>query len=156
MTERQLRLIAAGPVVAATLCVAIYVGLEMLGHPIFASRPVNLAEAVANDDPATVLRLRHEGASLVDVYHVRGDVLITPAAEATPLEVAALRDRAQIIRLLERSGVVVDDQLRSHLLCIAERAASRDVLALLRSPGVVPVCGPEADRVVRAPSEGAP
>lgn len=152
MTERQLRFIAAGPVVAATLCVAIYAGLERLGHPIFASRPVNLAEAVANDDPATVLRLSHEGASLLDVYAVRGDVLITPAAHATPLEVAALRDRAPLIRLLERSGVVVDDRLRAHLLCIARRAHANDVLTLLAKPGVEAMCGPDADEVIAAPT----
>ncbi len=69
----------------------------------------------------------------------------------TPLEVAALRDRAPLMDLIFRHGVPLDGETRAHLLCIAGRAGARDVLALLDRPGAVPVCSARVDTIIPAP-----
>lgn len=152
MTVTQLRLIAAAPIVGATLLVAVYSGLELLGARVLADRPLNLAEAVMDDDPPAVMRQLYAGASAVDRYDIGADVLIVPHGRMTPLEAATVKDRAPLLKLLLRQGVPLDAATRVHLLCLAGRANARDVAAVLAAPGVEPVCGEEADRVLPSPA----
>ncbi len=148
MTNQQMRVLVAAPIVAATLLVAVYSALETLGYHVLTDRPLNLAEAVAEDDPPSVMRQVHSGASLVARYDIGNDLLVLPHGRMTPLEAAVVRDRAEILKLLLRQGVPLDDATRAHLLCLAGRAKARDVATLLARPGVEPVCGPEADGVL--------
>ncbi|MGE0391943.1 MAG: hypothetical protein AB7I25_01605 [Vicinamibacterales bacterium] len=154
MTPLHLRLIAAAPIVAATLAVAVYTGLEALGFHVLTDRPLNLAEAIVDDDPPAAMRQLYSGVSPLDRYDIGHDVLRVPHGRMTPLEAATVGDRAPILELLLRQGVPVDRATRAHLLCLAGRANARDVATLLARPGVEPACGPEADRVLPLPAAG--
>jgi hypothetical protein len=154
VTVRDLRLLAAAPIAGATLLVAIYSGLERLGYRVLTDRPLNLAEAVFDDDPPEVMRQLYAGVSAVDRYEIGADLLIVPHGRMTPLEAAAVKDRAPLLALLLRQGVPLDDETRAHLLCLAGRANARDVAALLARPGTGAVCGSEADLVLPVPGAG--
>lgn len=154
MTARRLPFVVAAPVVAATLLVAVYAGLESLGYHVLTDRPLNLAEAIVDDDPSSVMRQLYAGASAVDRYDVGADLLLVPHGRMTPLEAAVVKDRAPLLQLLLRQGVPLDGTTRAHLLCLADRANARDVAAILARPGVGPVCGGEADQVLPLPAAG--
>lgn len=151
MTGARVRWLAAAPIVGATLLVAVYTGLQGLGYHLLTDRPLNLAEAIAEDDPPEVRRQIHGGASLVARYDIGNDLLVFPHGRMTPLEAAAVRDRPELLKLLLRNGVPLDDPTRAHLLCLARRANARDALAVLLRPGIEPACGPEADQVLPEP-----
>lgn len=152
MTVQHLRLMAVAPITAATLLVALYSGLETLGYHVLTDRPLNLAEAVLDDDPPAVMRQLYAGVSAVDHYDIGADLLIAAHGRMTPLEAATVKDRAPLLDLLLRQGVPLDHATRAHLLCLAARANARDVATRLAQPGVEPVCGPEADRVLPVPA----
>jgi len=149
-----MRMLVSAPVVAATLLIGIYSALEMAGCYVLTDRPLNLAEAVIDDDPPAVMRQLYAGVSAVDRYEVGSDVLRRPHGPMTPLEAAAVGDRASLLGLLLRQGVPLDGATRAHLLCLAGRARAGDVLKMLEQPGVEPACGPEADRVLPDPALG--
>ena len=152
--QRRTLALAAGPIVLATLLAVVYALTEQAGMPLLTDRAMNPAELVMEDDPPGLVRRLRAGDSPVAVYDMGRDVLAPPARRMTPMEAAAYRDRSSMLGLLEREGVPVDDATRAHLLCIAERMGSKDVLAMLARPGVTAVCGPRADHVapVSAPT----
>ncbi len=153
MTERMVRWLAAGPVVAATVLVAVYTGFELLGFRPLTDRPLNVAEAVVEDDPPQVVRLLRAGGDSLARYPIGNDLMRpVPRRSITPMEAAALRDRAGILGLLMARGLPIEDADRAHLLCIAGRAHAKDVLTLLAQPGIEAVCGPDADEVIAAPT----
>ena len=153
--ERMTLMLAAGPIVLASLLAVVYAITEQAGMPLLTDRAMNPAELVMEDDPPGLIRRLRAGDSPVATYDMGGDVLVPPARRMTPMEAAAYRDRGSMLDLLEREGVPVDDAMRAHLLCIAERMGSKDVLALLSRPGVTAVCGPRADEVAPvAPGAG--
>jgi hypothetical protein len=150
MTTRQLRRLACAPIVTATLLVAVYTVAEVLGGRPLTDRPLNLAEAVADDDPPAVMRQLSAGMSPLERYDVGGDILQRPHGRMTPLEAAAVRDRSGIMELLLRHGVPLDAETRGRLLCLAGRVHARDVIALLERPGAGPRCDEQADAVLPA------
>lgn len=154
MTVRHLRLIAVAPLVGATLLVAVFTGLEVMGWHVLTDRPLNLAEAVFDDDPPALMRQLYAGVSAVDRYDIGSDLLLAPHGRMTPLEAATVRDHAPLFQLLLRQGVPLDGATRAHLLCLAGRANAREMTAVLAQPGVEPVCGAEADRVLPLPAAG--
>ena len=151
-TQRLTLMLAAGPIVLASLLAAIYAVTEQAGMPLLTDRAMNPAELVMEDDPPGLIRRLRAGDSPVATYDMGGDVLVPPARRMTPMEAAAYRDRGSMLDLLEREGVPVDDATRAHLLCIAERMGSKDVLVMLARPGVTAVCGPRADDVAPLPA----
>ena len=148
MTPSRMRVVAAGPIAAATLLVAVYSGLETMGCHVLTDRPLNLAEAVIDDDPPAVMRQLFAGVSPVERYDIGDDVFRPPHGRMTPLEAAVVRDHASLMGLLLRQGVPLDRATRGHLLCLAGRTGAKDVLKVLEQPGVAAVCGPDADRVL--------
>jgi len=155
MRPLQMRLVVAAPIAAATLLVAMYTGLEMLGFHVLTDRPLNLAEAVIDDDPPAVMRQLFAGVSPVERYDIGEDVFRPPHGRMTPLEAAVVRDHASLLGLLLRQGVPLDRATRAHLLCLAGRTGAKDVLKVLEQPGVAAVCGPDADRVLPGFAAGA-
>jgi hypothetical protein len=138
------------------MLVAIYSVTEMLGGRPLTDRPLNIAEAIIDDDPPAVMRQLYTGVSPIARYDVGADVFLRPHGPMTPLEAATVRDRAGLLELILRQGVPIDAPTRAHLLCLAARAGSKDVLTILEQPGSGPVCGPEADRVLPALPAGGP
>ncbi|MEQ1895980.1 MAG: hypothetical protein ABL971_01175 [Vicinamibacterales bacterium] len=153
LTHQRLTLtLAAGPIVLALLLVVFYVVTEQAGMRLLTDRALNPAELVIEDDPPGLIRRLRAGDSPVATYDVGSDVLARSARRMTPMEAAAYRDRGSMLDLLVREGVPDDDAMRAHLLCIAERMGSRDVIAMLSRPGVTAVCGPRADAVAPLPA----
>ena len=148
MTNQQATLmLAAGPIVLASLLTVVYALAEQAGLPLLTDRVLNPAELVVEDDPPALIRRLRAGDSPVAAYDMGSDVLAPPTRTMTPMEAAAYRDRGSMLNLLVREGVPVDDATRAHLLCIAERTGSKDVIAMLARPGVSAVCGARADHV---------
>ena len=148
MTNQQATLmLAAGPIVLATLIAVVYALTEQAGMPLLTDRAMNPAELVFEDDPPGLIRRLRAGDSPVAMYDMGRDVLAPPPRRMTPMEAAAYRDRGSMLGLLEREGVPLDEATRAHLLCIAERTGSKDVIAMLARPGVSAVCGARADQV---------
>lgn len=153
MTRQQRTLtLAAGPIVLASLLAVVYAVTEQAGLPLLTDRALNPAELVMEDDPPGLIRRLRAGDSPVAAYDMGRDVLAPPRRTMTPMEAAAFRDRGSILNLLVREGVPVDEAMRAHLLCIAERMGSKDVLAMLSRPGVTAVCGARADAVAPLPA----
>jgi hypothetical protein len=155
MTKLNALTIAVGPVLLATFLVAGYTAAELVGMRPLTDRPLNLAEAVADDDPPTVMRRLYAGDSPVAMYHVGADVLGPPARWITPMEAAALANHGPLVTLLIRRGVPVNGHTRAHLLCLAERARAQEVIAALARSDLVPACGPRADELIPAVTSGA-
>ncbi len=151
--NRKTLFLAAGPIVLATLLAVVYAATERAGMPLLTDRAMNPAELVMEDDPPGLVRRLRAGDSPVAAYDMGSDVLAPPVRRMTPMEAAAYRDRGSMLGLLEREGVPVDDATRAHLLCIAERMGSKDVIAMLARPGVTAVCGARAD-IIAPPSAG--
>jgi hypothetical protein len=118
-------LLVAVPVVGAILATALFVLAEVVGLRPLQHAPLTVSEAAAVGDGPALVRLLYTGHSPHARYAVGVDLLrpLVPGA-LMPIEAAVLGNQPAMVAVLERWGVPIDDSLRAHLVCLADRAAA--------------------------------
>ena len=69
-------------------------------HPLWRSEPVNLSEAAALRDQATVVQLIRRGEDPYQRREVRADLLFNDRAELTAFEAAIAAGRAEVMEVI--------------------------------------------------------
>jgi hypothetical protein len=96
-------------IVAAAAAPAAYLGLLTAGmllralvgtHPLWRVEPVNLSEAAALRDQATVVQLIRRGDDPYQRREVRADLLFNDRAELTAFEAAIASGRAEVMEAI--------------------------------------------------------
>jgi hypothetical protein len=102
------------------------------GHPLWHDAELNMSEAAAARDVATVAALIERGEDPDAVRHVRQPLLEGAVQrEVTPLEAAVIAGRLEVVHLLLTHGAAVPDAARLRLSCEAARSGYRDVAEYL-------------------------
>lgn len=148
--DRWLRIAVAAPVLAGIALTTVVVLAEAAGFRPFAMRELSVSEAAAEDEAAMMMRLIYSGASPTARYEVGTDIISGPGPRLlTPLEAAVMRNRTEILGLLERR-VLIEPAERERLLCLAQKEHAAEAAKRLARDGVVPRCQTEAPaRAVR-------
>ena len=137
------------PLVLATAVMTATVLGEVTGRTPFSDGgPRNSAEAAAVGDAAVLLRLLRSGESPLRVHRLRPEIISSDVQFATTLEAAVWSRRIEMIRLLDREGVIVGRETRGGLACLAADLDLPDVMAYLAPDGVQCVPGEASARVV--------
>jgi hypothetical protein len=134
------RLIEAGPVAAAVVPVLALVGWTIVllmgaavgDHPLWRVDPVNLSEAAALRDQATVVTRIRDGEDPETRQAIRGDLLFNDRVELTPLEAGIAAHRSEIVDIILFSSHTQPDAAAwTRLRCLAELEGDKDVNAVL-------------------------
>jgi hypothetical protein len=88
-------------------------------HPLWRAEPLNLSEAAAVRDPATVARLMKHGEDPYLRRDVRADLLFNDRRELTPLESAIASRRADVVEVILTSAPPPEPSEWSRLRCLA-------------------------------------
>jgi hypothetical protein len=115
-------------------------------HPMWHVPELNLAEAAAGRDVATVVLLIGYGENPNQTYSIRPGVLNANAATMTPIEAALEARRSEIISLLLRHGAVLDEAQRRAYACRARSRRDNDVVRLFESMDGPVTCDEESGR----------
>ena len=155
MRSVLLWLVLSGPVVCGTAGLAYISIVERGGREAFAdTRAMNSAEAAALGDAASTLWFIRHGDDPTRVHDVSPSIISASVRRATTLEAAMWSRRIELIRALDREGVIVGDQTRRDLACLALDLGLPDVAAYLAPGGLA--CKPgEAQGRVLARTNGA-
>jgi len=105
-------------------------------------RPRNAAEAAAAGNAAEVLRRLHRGEDPLREYVVRPQFISSAVQHASMLEAAMWSRRIQMFVMLDRAGVLANDETRHELVCLAEDLSLPDVAEYL-SREDAPACEPQ-------------
>lgn len=131
----------AAPILVAIFVTGLFVAAELAGLRPFQHAPLTVSEAAAEGDVPALLRLLYGGKNPRARYSVGTDIIRGPKPRnLTPLEAAAIGDQPAAIEIIERWGVPIDNAERAHLLCLAERAAARASVEVLKRDGLEPAC----------------
>lgn len=118
-------------VLALSLIVAV-AGLAGY-HPLWPAPEVNMAEAAATRDAATVLSLIERGRSPRERLPVRPGMLRSDGVSLTTLEAAVAARRLEIVHLILRHTDQPDARGRLVLSCFADRLQAREIVNYLRT-----------------------
>jgi hypothetical protein len=110
-------------VAALTACLLALVG----ENPLWGSTPLNMAEAAALRDRATVLQLIRAGQDPDARYPVRAGMLSARASSLTPLEAAVAADRPEVVEIWLWARGGVDEGVWTRAKCLARAAESDDI-----------------------------
>ena len=138
-------LLVVVPVAGALLATALFVLAELVGLRPLQHAPFTVSEAAAVGDGPALVRLLYTGHSPNARYPVGADLLrpLVPGA-LMPIEAAVLGNQPAMIAVLELWGVPIDDSLRAHLLCLADRAAAEAAAEALRRGRPAAACADPA------------
>jgi hypothetical protein len=127
---RGVALAMAGAPVIALLLLGGFAVSETLGHtPLAYPRPANIAEAAGMGRGAEVLRFLQEGADPTVVLPVHPEIISSSITRATALEAAIWGRRVEMIRMLDRLGVI--GPARAHMACLARDIRAADIAEYL-------------------------
>ena len=102
-------------------------GAAFGAHPLWHAASLNMSEAAAARDVATVAAMLERGDD-PDVRHaIRPALLDSARGEFTPLEAGAIAGRLEVVHLLLTHGATVDPRRRNELTCEAMRRGYTDV-----------------------------
>ena len=111
---------------------AVLVGATVGAHPIWRVEPVNLSEAAALRDQATVVKLIRDGEDPSARREVRADLLFNDRVELTALEAGIASHRSEIVDILMFSMRTPPDATEwNRLRCLADLEGDRDVIEVL-------------------------
>jgi hypothetical protein len=127
----------AVPIVVATLAAVGYGAAARTRWGSIDTAPRNSAEAAAVGNAAALLRFIHSGDNPTRVHPLRPHIVSSRLLFATTLEAAVTSRRLEMVRLLDREGVIVGADDRLFLACLASDLHASDVadyLAPSRAP----------------------
>ena len=110
------------PGVVLGLLSALMMAAALLGsHPLWEEHPLNMAEAAALRDPATVLLLLERGENPAERRPIRAGVLFDRPMLLTPLEAAIAARRPEVVELLLTApkAAAPVDWLYAHCLAVS-------------------------------------
>jgi hypothetical protein len=146
------RLIAACPPVAASLPgavigvgTAVVMLLALFGsHPLWRVEPVNMSEAAALRDRATIVELIDKGEDPYARRRIRADVLFNEPSDLSPLEAGIAAHRSEIVDVILFSARTRPDAATwNRLRCLSQLEGDKDVNEVMdryRPEGAVPMC----------------
>ena len=105
--------------IGTTLLTATMVGELNGATPFSEGGPRNGAEAAAMGDAAALVRFIRRGENPLQAHRVRPHIISGAVQRASTLEAAAWSRRTELIRLLDREGVIVGTDTRRELACLA-------------------------------------
>jgi hypothetical protein len=113
-----------------------------------AALPINSAEAAGSGNAAAMLRYMRAGEDPTREYPLRPEIISSSVLFATTLEAAMWSRQEAMFRLLDREGVIVGDDQRRFLACLAKDLDLPGVLEYLAPSGVECVEGEAQARVL--------
>jgi hypothetical protein len=135
---RLLAACAAVPPLALTAFVAWTLASAAFGdHPLWHSEPLNMSEAAAARDLATVAAMLERGED-PNLKHAVRPALLESAGEFTPFEAGVISGRLEVVHLLQTHGASVDPRRRFELACEARRRGYTDVADYLAAEAECP------------------
>lgn len=121
---------------AAAALPAAYLGLLTAGmllralfgsHPLWRAEPVNLSEAAAVRDQATVVQLMRRGDNPYQRREVRADLLFNDRAELTAFEAAIASGRSEVMEVILWSSTKPDPAEWNRLRCLSKLQETDDI-----------------------------
>jgi hypothetical protein len=100
-------------------------------HPMWRVEPVNLSEAAALRDMATVVQLMRRGEDPYQKREVRADLLFNDRTELTAFEAAIASGRSEVMRVILASATRPDAAAWNHLRCLSQLEEADDINELL-------------------------
>jgi hypothetical protein len=126
----------AAPIGVATTGIAWVAAGERAGIQPFAGlTPQNSAEAAALADAGGVLRFLRRGEDPHAVHPVRPEIISSAILWATTVEAAMWSRQLEMIKLLDRAGVIAGDEERASLSCLAADLNIDEVVEYLAPEG---------------------
>lgn len=96
-------------------------------HPLWRAEPVNLSEAAALRDPATVVQLIRRGEDPYRRREVRADLLFNDRAELTAFEAAIASGRAEVMEAILWSAPKPGSEEWNRLRCLSKLQETEDI-----------------------------
>jgi hypothetical protein len=125
------RLTLAAAALPAVVLGALTAGLllrAMVGsHPLWRVEPVNLSEAAALRDQATVVQLVRRGEDPYQRREVRADLLFNDRAELTAFEAAIASGRAEVMEAILWSARRPEPAEWNRLRCLSKLQETDDI-----------------------------
>lgn len=119
------------PPIAALAAVAFFVIADAAGEPPLSyGRLRNIAEAAGLGTASEVIRFLDEGADPTRVLPVREVVISSTIHQISALEAAVWSRQLELVRLLDRRGVILTDE-RARLACLAADLEAEDIREFL-------------------------
>ena len=101
-------------------------------HPLWRVDPVNMSEAAALRDEATVVQLMAKGENPYTRREIRAHLLSADRVELTPLEAGIAAARAEIVEIILFSARERPDAAAwTYLRCLSQLEAHRDINEVL-------------------------
>jgi hypothetical protein len=136
-------LAALVPPCVATIALIVFVVFESFGHTLSSEGPLrNLAEAAAMGSISEVVRFLSAGEDPNRIVVVRPHVISSSVKRVTALEAAVWHRSAELMKLLDHAGAIVDRDTRNHLTCLASDLRVDEIVSYL-SPHDPPHCVPQ-------------
>ena len=129
MTRADAPLVAIA-VPAATLAMvslALVVSAAMHRGPLWSDRTLNVSEAAATRDRATMIQLIEKGSDPAKAYPVAAGILFDRPLHLTPLEAAIAARRPEIVDLLLWTMPHRDASVLTRAWCLARAKDDRDL-----------------------------
>jgi len=128
-------LMAAIPLAGAALpgiVLTAWSALLMLGavigsHPLWRVEPLNLSEAAAMRDEATVVQLIASGDDPYARRQVRADLLFNDRVELTPIEAAIAGGRTEIVEIILFSSPRPAPAEWTRLRCLSDLEGAKNI-----------------------------
>lgn len=136
MVRRLIDALPQGAAAAPALVLTVWTIVVLLrgaagAHPLWSVEPVNLSEAAALRDQATVVQLIANGEDPYARREVRADLLFNDRTELTPIEAAIAAGRTEIVELILFSAHPPSAGDWTHLRCLSELEGAKDINTVL-------------------------
>ena len=125
---------AAAPLSLAVAIAAMLLAALLGAHPMWETPTLNMSEAAAARDVATVALLLERGEDPKERRLIAAPFLEDAGSELTPLEAAVSAGRLEVVHLLMARGTAVDTAARVRLACRAAERGYADVAAYFDRP----------------------
>ena len=125
----------AAPAMIATLLLVVVVIGEAGGRSLLSEGgPLNIAEAAGTANAGELLRRLGLGEDPTHLYDVRPHILSSDFKRVTALEAAVGARRVELVRLLDRRGLI-SGAARGYLACLASDLHVSDIVSYLAPDG---------------------